>query len=1187
MLCSITTFAGLDPCHKTTEGKDFWFGFMEGRNTPQYSPYTEVTLTSSHTCNYSIYIGKSSIPLTGTVLPNIPMKVGLDWKKVQATGSETIQDRAIHLVSDSLVNVYALNFAFNSSEVATIYPTESIGNEYYTMCYDPHVSIHADPFYGTNIQGKNSEFLIAASDDSTLITIIPSVVTDKLQGEYTPFQIKLSRGEVYQVQSANLDNLEGQGDLTGSYIKSDKPIAVFSGSYSTTIPHSSNSAYDHLYEQMPPLQTWGRKFIAVPLSSRHEDTYRILAAEDSTTVSVGNISSFVLNKGQFKEFSLLYTQPSLVESDKPILLAQFSNSNSVDSPYNGGDGDPFMVIVSPVNQKREKVAFVAYDSPEITTKFFINVVVEDNAAGKIFLDGNIVKFKPLTGSGYSYAQAGITKGSHYIESIDPTKGFIAYVYGFGGFEGYGYGVGYNLDVVLDVGGKLSPNGSKLLAQCAGEAPLTLNAGNSFNSYLWSTGDTTSSIKVTNAGWYKLNAATSDGCHLADSVEIIIDKPKVDLGRDTTICKPNSIVLNGGGPYTHYLWSTKDTIPNITAKTSGNYFVQIVDQYGCKAGDTIKVSFVNIPKMNLSGIDTLLCGQKSELLDISTDKGTLSVQRLSDNISFNDLKVTVPDFGSYLFDIRSTDEFSCYSDSTVRISFREIPSVDFLIDSTLCYQYNPLVKYMGNVKVNASDFIWIYGGDTISHGVGIDTIRAPIGVSQTISDLKLVVSQQGCFNSKILRGIKVIPKLKMLVVDSVGCEPFMAKFSATMKDAVTYDWDFGDGKVLSGSIADPSHRYDHFGYYPVKVKVTSNKGCINEIIKDSLIQVNPIPEVAFSPLKADCLDKGNNEISYLGSENPYDRYIWDLSKLDSEEIIQNPKETPGPLIFDLKNKPQANIGLKVISKFGCQSPSATILAKRKPDFTLSIPLNGGCPPFDAQFSASANDPVDRLTFSWDFGDGGTGSGNKIAHLYGIQDLKYDIVVNALSTLTGCSDTLHGKVMTYPLPKAGFSLDNPIVYNDKSTVHFTNTSTGASSFFWDFGDGTSSVQKDPSHDFAVTGPRTILLEGYNDFGCSDTTSARVKVVNSQFFPPNAFSPNAPELIDREFKLSYEGTTSNGYHLMIISRWSDTVFEVKDEIKGWDGRLKNGSFAPPGVYVWVLDFTDFLGRKHRQTGTVTLVF
>ena len=131
-LCSANVFGALDPCHKSTEGKDFWFGFMEGRNTAQYSPYMEVTLTSSYQCNYNLFIGKSLTPAySGIVFPNIPVKIRIsDWRLVQAVGSESIQEKAIHLVSDNPLNVYALNFAFNSSEVATIYPTESLGSYY-------------------------------------------------------------------------------------------------------------------------------------------------------------------------------------------------------------------------------------------------------------------------------------------------------------------------------------------------------------------------------------------------------------------------------------------------------------------------------------------------------------------------------------------------------------------------------------------------------------------------------------------------------------------------------------------------------------------------------------------------------------------------------------------------------------------------------------------------------------------------------------------------------------------------------------------------------------------------------------------------------------------------------------------------------------------------------------------------
>src|SRR5690606_116724 len=100
---------------------------------------------------------------------------------------------------------------------------------YFTMCYKPNVD--DDPEHG-----RNSEFLIVASEDNTLVEITPSVVTDGGRVADVTFNITLNKGEVYQVQSLNRNNLAGQGDLSGSFIQSDKPVAVYSGNFSTTVP---------------------------------------------------------------------------------------------------------------------------------------------------------------------------------------------------------------------------------------------------------------------------------------------------------------------------------------------------------------------------------------------------------------------------------------------------------------------------------------------------------------------------------------------------------------------------------------------------------------------------------------------------------------------------------------------------------------------------------------------------------------------------------------------------------------------------------------------------------------------------------------------------------------------------------------------------------------------------------------
>ncbi|MCX6238071.1 MAG: PKD domain-containing protein [Bacteroidia bacterium] len=1178
-----------DPCHKSTEGKDFWFGFMECRNYAA-GHYVDITVTSIYECKYEVYLGQSKTPFdSGNVAPNTPRRITVDWHQAEAIGSEVPEDKAIHLVSDMPLNVYALSWAQNSADAAVIYPTESLGNEYYAMCYEPHLSaLQANG----NAQGRNSEFLIVATEDNTDVSITPTKVTDQLRQPNVSFHITLSKGELYQVQSENrLGTFPDQGDLTGSYITSNKRIALFSGSYCTTVPFSSNNAWDHLYDQIPPVQTWGRKFIAVPLKSREKDTYRILASENLTKVRIGNQTPVIINKGQFYEFMLNYDQASLIESDKPILLAQYSNSNSVDVAFTGGDGDPFMVIVSPVNQTREKVSFVAYSSIYITNKYFVNIIVKDDAVGKINLDNDPVSFQPITGTDYSYAQVRIAQGNHILESSEPGKGFIAYVYGFGGFESYGYGVGFNLNIVLDLGSNINATDGVLI-RCDGADPLTLNAGNAFDHYKWSTQDTTSSIQINKAGLYSVKVSTNEGCILEDTVELKVSKPIVNLGNDTTICNSAYIVLDAGSKdqFANYLWTTSRTSltdQKITVTNPGTYLVEATNKYECKARDTIQVAFTDKPKMNFSKLDTLICGKKSDILDVTADKGNFTVQRLSDNIIFPGLNVAVPDFGAYDLKIKASDQFTCYSDTVIKFAFRNIPTIDFSIDSSTCYHYNLNVKYSGNASAT-SDFVWVFGGDTINRGIGLDTYQVPLGINRIKRDLKLIVTDQGCSNDKSLRDIKVIPNLEMWVTDSLGCEPFTTQFMGKNTETVTYDWDFGDGKVLSGSTTDPFHTYQNDGYYRVKLKITTDKGCTNEVRIDSMVYVAPIPTAGFTSFAAKCLEKGNHEISYSGTGNQLDTYFWDLSKFDNEEIIQNPDTTQGPLIFNLKNKPQTRIRLNVISKYGCKSDTALVLVKRVPDFSIHASSNAGCTPFDPLFSAKTRDAIDLVNYTWDFGDGSKGAGDEVMHEYGEPDRKYNVILTALSATTNCFDTLSrpAYILTYPKPKAGFSMDHKIVYNDQPTVNFTNESTGEKEYLWNFGDKLTSDQENPSHYYNVTGYRTVLLEVFNEFLCSDTISHQLLVAMDRIFPPNAFSPNAPNVVDREYKLSSNAIAAEGYHLTILSRWNDIVFETWEE-KGWDGHAPNGNMAPAGAYVWILNFTDYLGRRHRQTGTVALVY
>lgn len=667
-----------------------------------------------------------------------------------------------------------------------------------------------------------------------------------------------------------------------------------------------------------------------------------------------------------------------------------------------------------------------------------------------------------------------------------------------------------------------------------------------------------------------------------------------LKAEENICKGASITLDPGGASNDYAWSNGATSRTITVNTQGEYKVTLSSGNGCKNTSTTKVIINDYPTIDLSKLNQLSCGVgKSNTLDVATNAISYSLTSSDSHLTISGSSVSSSSYGVFPV-VYTANHAYCPSHANIDLSFYKTPTVNFTIDDHTCSGYNLNVSYLGDATLDQSNFKWEFGGSVIANAIGLNTMVVPLGINRSQRDLSLTVTQDGCSNTFVQKDIKVIPNLDLQVKTPLGCEPFTAEFTANNTEVVVYDWNFGDGSPVQRLLSSPAHTYQNSGFYHVNLKVTtivaSGNGCTNEVKIDSMVHVAPIPDVGFSLAADQCLNPGLTKMAYAGViGTASDKYIWDLSALDPSEIVYDPLQSIDSLSIDLKVHPTASLGLKVISKYGCESLSKSIILKRKPDFSILSDFTAGCIPFIPNLSAQINDPNDRVDFTWDFGNGLTGTGSNVSSTYVLPDSKYSLSLIGKSSITGCSNTLSGIdfLKTYPKPHAAFTMDHPVVYSDKPDVTFTDASLGASSWIWDFADGSTSSIQNPTYHFVKMGHQRVILEAMNSDLCTDTVSHTVLVAFDRIFPPNGFSPNAKNAIDRIFTLNSEGIIPAGYHLTIQSRWDDLVFETKDEIKGWDGRIKNGSFAPTGVYVWVLVFTDFLGHRHQQTGTVALIY
>lgn len=664
-VCQISAFGqGL-----STKGTDFWVGFMKNYvgALPETSVYISAEIATS---------GTVSIPLNGwtqdfTVGTNATTQIIIPADIAMATGSEVIENKGIHIITEEAVSVYALNFhEETSADASVVFPTQLLGNEYIVADYDV--------FFWP------SEFLIVATENDTEIEILPTAVTSEGAPAGLPFTISLDAGEVYQVQSTT--DLSGTkvGLINGSACKN---FAVFSGNACTNVGGCMRC--DHLYEQMPPVSTWGKEFVTVPLKTREGDIFRIFAAENGTVLTLNSTTSIPLSAGSYYES--FWTTPTHIESNHPVMAVQYSRGRLCDTGES--IGDPFMLVLNPIEQTIQNATFNAFNFEDIANSY-INVLTETSNVSSLFLDGNSVASSfasVVSAPQYSVAQVTISEGEHQLIGED----FIASVYGFSDSpdfgESYGYSIGAEIPNFNSF--EISYNGETTFYEdfnapiCLGEpitltAPLNPNA--TFWEWNWGDGTTTSgeasTYTYTAADDYfiTLTMGIAHSCELAVydlPVQVVVP---VDLSTIETICGGEERTLTAPVG-TNFLWNIGITTPTITVSPmiTSTYFVNFVDENGCMAYAEWEIQVV-VPATSYES--RMICEGESIVLEALPLSGG---ERYEWSTGETTSSITVMPSHTSIYTLTVFDENECYildSQWTVDV----IEQHNLLHDRLICY-----------------------------------------------------------------------------------------------------------------------------------------------------------------------------------------------------------------------------------------------------------------------------------------------------------------------------------------------------------------------------------------------------------------------------------------------------------------------------------------------------------------------
>lgn len=424
-----------------------------------------------------------------------------------------------------------------------------------------------------------------------------------------------------------------------------------------------------------------------------------------------------------------------------------------------------------------------------------------------------------------------------------------------------------------------------------------------------------------------------------------------------------------------------------------------------------------------------------------------------------------------------------------------------------------------------------------------------------------------------------------VIDTVGCVPFTITFRDTIRNAKTYEWNFGDGSPDTVTASyEISHTFMATGTYRLRLIAVDSSTCnmrdtayVTIRVRDD--KANLAMGIDKLPPCESLMYEFNNITSFPpGKPFKDSSFTWDFG--DGIRV------TPGPKGIQHSYAAPGTYKVKLIllDTNYCNSPDSLerdLRVSPVVDARFETPLNG-CVPHTAAFN---NTSLAGEDFYWDFGDGTTSTEVNPIHQYTDTGTFHVKLVAVDSNTCNIVDVAEADIIVHPLPRADFSTSPVPPQLNKPTV-FSNLSTGAFRYKWLFGDDDSTMKNNADtvvHQYNITGTFNACLIAYSEFGCTDTICKPVDaLITSVLDVPNAFTPGR---FGRNGVITVAGFGIVKLTWKIYNRWGQVVFESHDRKLGWDGTFK-GKPQPMDVYAYTLDAEFFDGKKVRKTGDITLI-
>ncbi|XP_078612213.1 uncharacterized protein LOC144882380 isoform X2 [Branchiostoma floridae x Branchiostoma japonicum] len=407
-------------------GTEFVVGFLQNHGFSELELF--ITSASIEPANVTITAPGASYTQQ-LVVTDAAVQVVTLPRSVMLTGHERAQ-KGVLVTADREIILYGVNKERHTTDGFLGLPVDVLGREYFVASYNPAFREYP------------SEFAIFGVEDGTSVSVTLKGTVyhdgrDYYAGSVITFT--LDRLEAVQFQGRY------QSDLTGTRIVSDKPVSVMSGVRCDKVPNQF-AACDHLVEHVPPVNTWGQRFVTVPLAVRRAgDIFRLVAARNGTTVNVTGLPPRSLDAGDFWELDLSSSTYKTITSSQPIMVLQYSKGQDSD----GITTDPFMMYLPPVEQFAADYTFATVDALSTAYTSYVNIVIKTSQTSGLTYDGNPLSssttWTPIPDTDLSATQLHIgTTGTHKIKHTSAIVTFSLFYYGFSSYDSVGFPGGLRL-----------------------------------------------------------------------------------------------------------------------------------------------------------------------------------------------------------------------------------------------------------------------------------------------------------------------------------------------------------------------------------------------------------------------------------------------------------------------------------------------------------------------------------------------------------------------------------------------------------------------------------------------------------------------------------------------------------------------------------------------------------------------